>query len=232
MGRRRSKCNGCNLVFPSTDRWKAHLKSSPQCKDKHFPCNHCKSGFCGFNSDALERHYYSSKSCKRKHASFVDGTIGKLPPSTTVATQSTHRKKDSNNYSFEALAPDGTTTNICVEFEDTTEERMAGLRMMPLPPPDMVVGSKFISNSKTYAGMVANGMGCHLLDYDMDLDDQSTPSFFRDHDDENSCPPLSHNTHESCTDQEQRDSTNDNNSTGTLDHEFDYSTSMLTFLRL
>ena len=218
-------CNGCNVMFPGTDRWKDHLKTSPQCKDKHLPCNHCHSRFCGFNSDTLEKYLYSSKSCKRKHASFVDGTIGKLPPGTADGTQSTYQKKDCPNYSFEALAPDGTTANIHVEFEDTTEERMSGLRMMPFPPPDMVDGSNFVSNSKSYAGMVANGMGCHLLDYDMDLDDQSTPSFFRDYDNENLYPPLSCNTHESCTDQEQGNSTNDNNSAGTIDHEFVYSSS-------
>ena len=97
--------------------------------------------------------------------------------------------------------------------------------MMPFPPPHMVDGSNFMSNSKSYAGMVANGMGCHLLDYNMDLDDQSTLGFFRDHDDENSSPHLSCNTHESCTDQEQGNSTNDNNSAGTIDHECDYSSS-------
>jgi hypothetical protein len=59
----------------------------------------------------------------------------------------------------------------------------------------------------------------------MDLDDQSTPSFLIDHDDENSTPPLIRNTHESSTTQKQGDSTNDNNSAGTIDHEFDYSSS-------
>ena len=49
-------CNGCDVMFPGTDRWKAHFKTSPQCKDKHFPCNHCHSRFCGFNSDALENN--------------------------------------------------------------------------------------------------------------------------------------------------------------------------------
>ena len=85
--------------------------------------------------------------------------------------------------------------------------------MMPFSsPPHMVDGSNFMSNSKSYAGMEANDMGCHLFNHDMDLDDQSTPSFFMDHDDENSTPPL-----------EQGDSTNDNHSAGTIvDHEFDY----------
>ena len=107
MPRKQTTCNGCNLVFPTTERWKAHLKTSPQCKDKHFPCNHCRTGFCGYNIFALEKHFHSSKSCKRKHESFVDGTIGKLPPGTEVATQSTHQKKGSNNYLFEALVPMG-----------------------------------------------------------------------------------------------------------------------------
>ena len=199
-------CNGCNVLFLGTERWKAHLKTSPQCTDKHYPCNHCHSGFCGFDAVALDKHFYSSNTCKSKHASFLAGTIGKLPPSTA--------DKDHNNYSFEALAPDGTTGNIEVEFEDTTEERMSGLRMMPFSSSHMVDGTNFMINSKSYAGMVANGMGSHLFNHDMDLDDQSTPSFFMDHDDEHSTPPL-----------EQGDSTNDDHSAGTIDHEFDYSSS-------
>ena len=113
-------CNGCDVMFPGTDRWKAHFKTSPQCKDKHLPCNHCHSRFCGFNSDTLEKYLYSSKSCKRKHASFVDGTIGKLPPGTADGILSTHQNNDCNNYSFEALAPDGTTAPLkkeCLDLE-------------------------------------------------------------------------------------------------------------------
>ena len=223
MARKKTKCNGCNLVFPTTERWKAHLKTSPQCKEKHFPCNYCSSGFCGYNILALDKHFHFSDSCKRKHKSFVDGTIGKLPPGTEVATSSTHQKKGSNNYLFEALAPDGTMANICVEFEDTTEERMSRLRTMPRPPPDMVDGSNFMSNSKSYAGLVANGMGSHLFDYDMDVDDQSTPSFRDDNDNENSSPPFGRDTHDSCTDQGQGNTMNDNNSARTIDHEFGYS---------
>ena len=155
-------CNGCDVLFLGTERWKAHLKTSPQCTDKHYPCNHCHSGFCGFDAVALDKHFYSSNTCKTKHASFLAGTIGKLPPGTADRTLSTQQKKDCNNYSFEALAPDGTTANICVEFEDTTEERMSGLRMMPFSS-HMVDGSNFMSNLKSYAGMVANGMGCHIM---------------------------------------------------------------------
>ena len=98
MARKKTTCNGCNLVFPTTERWKAHLKTSPQCKEKHFPCNYCSSGFCGYNILALDKHFHFSDSCKRKHKSFVDGTIGKLPPGTEVATSSTHQKKGRNNY--------------------------------------------------------------------------------------------------------------------------------------
>ena len=87
-------------MFPGTERWKAHLKTSPQCKDKHYPCNHCHSRFCGFDALALVKYFYSSNTCKSKHASFLAGTIGKLPPSTADGTLSTQQKKDCNNYSL------------------------------------------------------------------------------------------------------------------------------------
>ena len=170
------QCLGCGKMYFSNDKWKLHLVDSPSCKSSHFPCVHCDSGFCGFSQQNLDKHYTMNTICGRKNNSLMNGTTGKLPSSSKPGTSShgtssylpEHRLEkpintfnDCNEYIYDSLAPSGANQNIRVSVHDTTRETINALAAHPTSNSVHDI-PLYVTNSRSYAGIVSNNMGAYL----------------------------------------------------------------------